>query len=99
MELIEWTKSSRGFDEFEELLFCPYFNFEPDDPSYELQIASNLTIKPKDFFMHAKLRDGCTAATVEQNLAGSLQTPPSKATQVRAKTPSLGAPAGLTVLL
>ncbi|KAH8799804.1 cytochrome P450 [Xylogone sp. PMI_703] len=33
------------------------FDFYLDDPSYTLQIISTGTIKPKDFYMRAKLRD------------------------------------------
>ncbi|KAH8751145.1 fatty acid hydroxylase [Hyaloscypha sp. PMI_1271] len=33
------------------------FNFRFDDPSYQLHIKQTLTIKPKDFFMHATLRE------------------------------------------
>lgn len=32
------------------------FDFRLHDPSYELAIKSTLTIKPKDFYMHASLR-------------------------------------------
>lgn len=37
-------------------LLLQNFNFRFEDPSYELQIKQTLTIKPKDFFMHATLR-------------------------------------------
>ncbi|KAK4080396.1 hypothetical protein Trihar35433_1501 [Trichoderma harzianum] len=46
------------------------FNFSLDDPNYQLEIASSLTIKPKDFFMRATLRDGMTPTELEQRLAG-----------------------------
>lgn len=46
------------------------FNFMMDDPNYTLQIKQTLTIKPKNFFMRAILRDGLTATTLEQRLAG-----------------------------
>ena len=46
------------------------FNFRFDDAHYKLQIKQTLTIKPKDFFMRATLRDGLTATQLEQRLAG-----------------------------
>lgn len=50
-----------------------YFTFTPHDPQYDLQIKSTLTIKPKDFFMRASLRDGWTATKVEKSLSGSIR--------------------------
>ena len=47
-----------------------YFNFTPDDPQYSLQISSTLTIKPKDFYMRASVREGWTARAIEQSLTG-----------------------------
>jgi cytochrome P450/NADPH-cytochrome P450 reductase len=38
-------------------LLLQNFNFRFHDSSYQLQIKQTLTIKPKDFFMHASLRD------------------------------------------
>ena len=32
------------------------FDFRFDDPSYQLQVKQTLTVKPKDFYMHATLR-------------------------------------------
>ena len=56
-----------------------YFNFALDDTQYNLQIKSTLTIKPKDFFMRATLREGWTATKVEQSLSGSIRgAAPSK---------------------
>lgn len=51
-----------------------YFNFELDDPAYNLQIKSTLTIKPKDFKMKASLREGWTATKIEQSLSGSIRS-------------------------
>lgn len=51
-----------------------YFNFTPEDPQYDLHLKSTLTIKPKDFYMRAALRDGWTATTVEQSLSGSIRS-------------------------
>lgn len=36
------------------------FNIELDDPAYEIQYNRTLTVKPKDFKIHAHLRDGLT---------------------------------------
>ncbi|OCK85393.1 NADPH--cytochrome P450 reductase-like protein [Lepidopterella palustris CBS 459.81] len=45
------------------------FNFRLDDPSYEMQIKANLTIKPRDFYMRASLRSGITPTTLQQSLS------------------------------
>ncbi|KAK5112785.1 hypothetical protein LTR85_011119 [Meristemomyces frigidus] len=75
-----------------------YFNLTPHDPQYDLQIKSTLTIKPKDFFMHASLREGWTATKVEQSLSGSIRAEaPSK--QAESDADQAGADAiPLTVL-
>jgi cytochrome P450/NADPH-cytochrome P450 reductase len=44
------------------------FNFRFDDPSYQLHIKQTLTIKPKDFFMHATLRDHVDPVHLEKLL-------------------------------
>lgn len=44
------------------------FNFRFDDPSYQLHIKQTLTIKPKEFFMHATLRDHIDPVYVEKML-------------------------------
>jgi cytochrome P450/NADPH-cytochrome P450 reductase len=44
------------------------FNFRMDDPTYNLQIKQTLTIKPKDFYMHATLRDGIDPVYLEKQL-------------------------------
>ena len=49
-------------------LLLQNFNFRFDDPSYQLHIKQTLTIKPKDFFMHATLRDGVDPVHLEKNL-------------------------------
>lgn len=50
------------------------FNFTMDDPSYVLTMQETLTIKPKDFRMHATLRHGMTPTELEQFLAGTSPT-------------------------
>lgn len=39
-------------------MLLQYFEFRMDDPNYKLSINATLTIKPKDLYMHAKLRTG-----------------------------------------
>ncbi|ORY02372.1 cytochrome P450 [Clohesyomyces aquaticus] len=47
------------------------FNFEMDDPSYQLQIKQTLTIKPKGFYMRAHLRNHMTPTTLERALSST----------------------------
>ncbi|KAF8534914.1 P450 family fatty acid hydroxylase [Trichophaea hybrida] len=42
-------------------MLLQHFNFQFDDPGYELHIKQTLTIKPKDFYMRATLREGMSA--------------------------------------
>jgi cytochrome P450 / NADPH-cytochrome P450 reductase len=44
------------------------FNFRFNDPSYQLQIKQTLTLKPKDFFMYATLRDNIDSVHLEKML-------------------------------
>lgn len=61
------------------------FNFTMEDPSYQLQIKQTLTIKPKDFYMRAHLRDHMSATTLERALATtSLNDGPAQAGKVAA---------------
>ncbi|KAF9878871.1 bifunctional p-450: NADPH-p450 reductase [Colletotrichum karsti] len=48
------------------------FNFVAQNPNYDLKIAQTLTIKPKDFYIRAILREGLTPALLEARLAGSI---------------------------
>ncbi|CAJ2504411.1 Uu.00g118050.m01.CDS01 [Anthostomella pinea] len=79
-------------------MLLQYFNFAPQDPGYDLQIKSTLTIKPLDFFMRATLREGWTATKVEQSLSGSIRTsgPTKGEPATAAKSDSEGQP--ITVL-
>jgi cytochrome P450/NADPH-cytochrome P450 reductase len=79
-------------------MLLQYFNFAPQDPSYDLQIKSTLTIKPKDFFMHSTLREGWTATKIEKSLSGSIRTPTSAKGQPAATTEPKKEGAPLTVL-
>lgn len=47
------------------------FDFRLHDPSYELKIKQTMTIKPKDFFIHASLRNGLTPTQLQRRLNGS----------------------------
>lgn len=51
------------------------FNFLLDDPSYTLTQQQTLTLKPKDFYMRAVLRNGLTATQLEHRLNGTSATP------------------------
>ncbi|KAH6844639.1 cytochrome P450 [Chaetomium sp. MPI-CAGE-AT-0009] len=53
-------------------LLVQNFNFELDDPSYELKIKQTLTIKPDKLRIRASLREGLTPTMLEHRLAGSL---------------------------
>lgn len=52
-------------------LLLQNFNFLFDDPRYTLTQQQTLTLKPKDFYMRAVLRDGLTATQLEHRLSGS----------------------------
>jgi cytochrome P450/NADPH-cytochrome P450 reductase len=45
------------------------FDFRADDPSYDLRIKSNLTIKPEGFYMRATLRKGVDASRLQERLS------------------------------
>ena len=75
-------------------MLLQYFDFAPHNPSYNLQIKSTLTIKPKDFQMKANLREGWTATKIEQSLSGSIRgtVPSTKAPTAVEKTTAQGIP-------
>lgn len=52
-------------------LLLQNFNFMFDDPSYTLTQVQTLTLKPKDFYMRAVLRNGLTATQLEHRLNGT----------------------------
>ncbi|RAR07669.1 NADPH-cytochrome P450 reductase-like protein [Stemphylium lycopersici] len=53
------------------------FNFSMEDASYQLQIKQTLTIKPKDFYMRAHLRNGISATSLERALlSATINDPP-----------------------
>lgn len=49
-------------------LLLQNFNFRAEDPSYKVTIKQTLTIKPKDFFMYATLREGIDPIHLERNM-------------------------------
>jgi cytochrome P450/NADPH-cytochrome P450 reductase len=55
------------------------FNFSMEDASYQLQIKQTLTIKPKDFFMRAHLRNGISATSLERSLSSATVNDPPPA--------------------
>lgn len=55
-------------------LILQNFDMRMDDPNYEMQIVQTLTIKPKDFYMRASLREGITPTILLQRLAGDNAT-------------------------
>jgi cytochrome P450/NADPH-cytochrome P450 reductase len=71
------------------------FNFSMDDASYQLQIKQTLTIKPKDFYMRAHLRNGVSATSLERALQSATlnDPPPAKGGQaVRKEKAAKGKP-------
>ncbi|KAK8240055.1 cytochrome P450 [Phyllosticta capitalensis] len=53
------------------------FNFQLDDPQYNLKFKQTLTIKPKDFMMRATLRHGLNPTTLEHALNGTSASTPN----------------------
>jgi cytochrome P450/NADPH-cytochrome P450 reductase len=51
------------------------FDFSFDDPNYELQIQQALSIKPKNFYMRASLREKLDATAIERKLYSNVATP------------------------
>ncbi|KAJ7048509.1 NADPH--cytochrome P450 reductase-like protein [Mycena amicta] len=49
-------------------LILQNFDLRLDDPNYELKVVQTLTLKPKDFFVRASLREGITATTLQHRL-------------------------------
>ena len=72
-------------------LLLQNFEFRAEDPSYQLTIKQTLTIKPKDFFMYAKLRDGIDPITLEQGIWGGRKEVSKKDKKIE-EIASTGAP-------
>lgn len=51
------------------------FNFQMDNPSYDLRIKQTLTIKPKDFAMRASLRENLDPTKLSMLLSGTPDVP------------------------
>jgi cytochrome P450 / NADPH-cytochrome P450 reductase len=49
------------------------FNIRMDDPSYQLQIKQTLTVKPDNFFIRARLRDGIDPISLEKKLYSNVE--------------------------
>ncbi|EFQ31577.1 cytochrome P450 [Colletotrichum graminicola M1.001] len=52
-------------------LLLQNFNFVMHNPNYDLKISQTLTIKPKDLYVRAILREGLTPSSLEARMAGS----------------------------
>ncbi|KAG4255585.1 cytochrome P450 [Fusarium proliferatum] len=63
-------------------LLMQNFNFVMHNPSYTLRVSQTLTIKPKDFYVRAILREGFTPTLLEARLAGSFGGGAAAATPV-----------------
>lgn len=55
-------------------LLLQNFDFELYDPEYKLAVRKTLTVKPKDFFVRARLQEGLDLSTLQRRLLGG-QTP------------------------
>ncbi|CAG8961894.1 hypothetical protein HYFRA_00013694 [Hymenoscyphus fraxineus] len=75
------------------------FDFRMDDPSYQLQVKYTLTIKPKDFFMHATLRKHIDPVQLEKMLySGAASKQPAEKTTKVATGSSEKAKKPMTIL-
>jgi cytochrome P450 / NADPH-cytochrome P450 reductase len=55
-------------------LILQNFDLRLDDPNYEMKVMQTLTLKPKDFYMRASLREGITPTILLQRLSGDRAT-------------------------
>lgn len=51
-------------------LILQNFDLRLEDPNYEMKVKQSLTVKPKDFFIRASLREGITPTVLLQTLSG-----------------------------
>lgn len=63
------------------------FNFQMDNPSYDLRIKQTLTIKPKDFFMRATLRGNLDPTKLTMLLSGTPDEPKGAGVADRERKP------------
>lgn len=61
------------------------FDFKFVNPDYELTVKQTLTLKPRDLFMHAKLRPGIDVLTLQRDMLYSNGGGTSAATKSRAQ--------------
>ena len=59
-------------------LILQNFNLRLDDPSYQVQIKTTLTIKPDNLFIRASLREGIDPIMLEQKLYGGVKEEAAK---------------------
>jgi cytochrome P450/NADPH-cytochrome P450 reductase len=69
------------------------FNFQMDNPTYDLRIKQTLTIKPKDFYMKATLRGGIDPTQLSTTLSGSAGAPKETGAGSRDRKPKVAPPA------
>lgn len=74
-----------------------------DDPAYELQLRSDLSVKPDGFYMQVKLRDGLKAtdlsATAETSRGNSTSTPDTRSQSFQSPRSMHGAPKGQPIII
>ena len=77
----------RGFAWQEALLVVALilqnFDVQMDDPSYKLHIKQTLTVKPKDFYIKAKLRQGVTPTELNQIMHSGAHLASPEATKLQ----------------
>lgn len=72
-------------------LLLQNFDFQLDDPNYELQYLEMLTIKPKDFYMRASLRHGQTPTDLQRHLSGGAGSTAGKVSSLARSVPDAAA--------
>jgi cytochrome P450/NADPH-cytochrome P450 reductase len=50
------------------------FDVQMDDPTYQLQIKQTLTVKPKDFYIKARVREGINPTELDRIMHSGLQS-------------------------
>lgn len=71
-------------------LLLQRFDFRLDNPAYDLKMQFNLTIKPKDMFIHATLRHGIDATDLEIAMTSGCQNPKPKLDTIGVSAPRAG---------
>ncbi|KAJ5153069.1 Bifunctional cytochrome NADPH reductase [Penicillium canariense] len=70
------------------------FNFQMDNPSYDLRIKQTLTIKPKDFQIRASLREGLDPTKLNLALSDTSGAPQDAGVANRERKPKASPPSG-----